>query len=191
MRKFLGFALLVCTFPAIAPAQAAAPAQTASSQTGDAGTTAASKEDVLKFMDLMHLRTQLTRYFDGIAKQAKLGAEDGFKLKVPNPTPQQIADVDKFADSLFEGWPIDEMLDAMVPIYQKHLTKEDLDAILAFYSSPVGQKLLREQPAMMQEGMQVGGEIGRRRIGDVGKKMDDFISKMAQDSQHQHPEPKQ
>jgi hypothetical protein len=110
----------------------------------------------------MHLKATLSQYFDGVAKQTKLGAEEGFKQKVPKATPEQRAVVDKFADGIFRDMLIDEMPDAMVPIYQKHLTKADLDAILSLYSSPVGQKLLREQPAMMAEGMQAGGEIGRR-----------------------------
>jgi hypothetical protein len=142
-------------------------------------------------MDLLHLRAQLQQYFDGVGKQARLGAEEGFKQKVPNASPEQLAEIDKFADNLFSDMPIDEMLDAMVPIYQKHLTKEDLDAILAFYSSPVGQKLQREQPAMMQEGMQVGGDIGRRRIGDMVQKMDDFIANIAQHEQDKTSKSKQ
>jgi hypothetical protein len=122
----------------------------------------------------------LTQYFEGVAKQAKLGAEEGFKQKIPDATRAQLAQVDQFAEGLFKEMPIDEMIDAMVPIYQKHLTKEDLGAILAFYSSPVGQKLQREQPAMMQEGMQVGGEIGRRRLTTMMQKMDVFIVKLAE-----------
>jgi hypothetical protein len=79
--------------------------------------------------------------------------------------------------------PVGEMVDAMVPIYQKHLTKEDIDGILAFYASPIGQKLQREQSAMMQEGMEVGAAIGRRRLGDLMQQMDDFVSKMAEEQQ--------
>jgi len=45
------------------------------------------------------------------------------------------------------------MLDDMIPVYQRHLTKQDVDSMLAFYNTPTGQKLLREQPAMMAEGM--------------------------------------
>ena len=149
-----------------------------------------SKEDVLKFMEVLHLKAQLNQYFDGFAKQAKVGAEEGFKKKVPNPTPEQLAEVDRFADSLFTDMPVDEMIDAMVPIYQKHLTKEDLDGILAFYSSPLGQKLQHEQPAMMQEGMQVGGEIGRRRVGAMIQKMDEFIARLAQQMQGKDGSPK-
>lgn len=170
MRNFFKLAIPVCTLLAGAFGQAAA------------SSTSPSKQDVLKFMEVLRIRAQLVQYFDGVAKQAKLGAEDGFKQKVPNATPAQLADVDQFADGLFKNMPVDEMIDAMVPIYQKHLTKDDLDGILAFYASPVGQKLQREQPAMMQEAMQVGGEIGRRRLGAMMQQMDDFVTKMAQQS---------
>jgi hypothetical protein len=157
-------------------------------QTKDGVSLTPSKEDVMKFMEVLHIKSQLTQYFAGVAKEAKLGAEDGFKEKVPNATPAQLDEVDKFAEGLFQNMPVNEMVDAMIPIYQKHLTKEDIDGILAFYASPIGQKLQREQPAMTQESMQVGGEIGRRRIGAMMQQMDDFISKMAQEKQ---PAPKQ
>jgi hypothetical protein len=148
-------------------------------QTNDAATSVPSKDEVLKFLEVLRIRPQLTQYLDGVAKQAKIGAKQGFKSKVPNATPEQMAEVDKFAENLFKNMPVDEMVNAMIPIYQKHLTKEDLDGILAFYASPVGQKLQREQPAMMAEAMQVGGEIGRRRLGDMIKQMDDFVTNMA------------
>ena len=172
MRKILRLAVLLYFFSVIGFAQSK-----------DVGGAVASKEDVIKFMDVLRVRAQLTQYFDGVAKQAKIGAEEGFKEKVPNATPEQLAHVDKFAESLLKGMPIDEMVDAMIPIYQKHLTKEDIDGILTFYASPVGQKLLREQPAMMQEAMQVGGEIGRRRLGSMMQQMDDFVKKMAEEQE--------
>lgn len=149
----------------------------------DAAASAPSREEVLKFMEVLRIRPQLNQYFDAVTKQAKAGAEEGFRHKVPDATPAQLADVDHFAEGLFKDMPIDEMIDAMVPIYQRHLSRDDLQAILAFYSSPVGQKLQREQPAMMQEGMQVGGEIGRRRLGTIMQQMDDFIEKMAKEKQ--------
>lgn len=176
MRKLVGSAVVICIFSALGVAQS------------NAANPAPSKEDVLKFMDVLHIKSQLTQYFNGVAKQAKLGAEEGFKEKVPNATPEQLAEVDKFSENLFKDMPVDEMLDAMIPIYQKHLTKEDLDGILAFYASPIGQKLQREQPAMTQESMQVGGEIGRRRIGAMMQQMDEFIAKMAQ-GQHTPAKP--
>lgn len=169
MRKLIGAMVVLCIFSVLGWAQ-----------TKDTA-SAPSKEDVLKFMEVLHIKSQLTQYFQGVAKEAKLGAEDGFKEKIPNATPEQLAQVDNFADGLFKNMPVDEMMDAMIPIYQKHLSKEDLEGILAFYASPIGQKLQREQPAMTQESMKVGGEIGRRRIGAMMQQMDEFIAKMAKE----------
>ncbi len=169
MRRILGTVVVVGIFAVLGMAQ-----------TKDSASTP-SKDEVLKFMDVLHIKSQLNQYFEGVAKQAKLGAEEGFKEKVPNATPEQLAQVDKFADEMFKNMPVDEMIGAMIPIYQKHLTKEDLDAILAFYASPIGQKLQHEQPAMTQESMQVGGEIGRRRIGSMMQQMDEFIAKLAKE----------
>ncbi len=57
-------------------------------------------------------------------------------------------------DSMFENMPMDEMMQAMVPAFQKHLTKGDIDNLVAFYSTPTGAKLLREMPSIMAESMQ-------------------------------------
>jgi hypothetical protein len=74
------------------------------------------------------------------------------------------------------------MVDAIVPIYQKHLTKADLTAITAFYSSPAGQKILAEMPAIMSESMQAGGEIGRRAFAAKSQQLDQEIAEFAKES---------
>lgn len=57
-------------------------------------------------------------------------------------------------DEMFDNMPWDEIMEAMVPAYQKHFTKGDMDNLVAFYSTPTGEKLLREMPAIMAESMQ-------------------------------------
>ena len=59
----------------------------------------------------------------------------------------------------------------MIPVYQRHLSKSDLDSVIAFYSSPVGQKLLREQPQMIQESMQAMAPIQQRMMRDMMDKV--------------------
>ena len=62
----------------------------------------------------------------------------------------------------------DEMIEMVIPIYQKYLTEEDIQAINAFYNTPEGKKLIRVQPAIVQEsvqaGQQWGEELARRVI---------------------------
>ena len=49
--------------------------------------------------------------------------------------------------------PPDEMLADMTAIYQQHLSKDDVDGMIAFYNSPAGQHLLDAQPVIAQEYM--------------------------------------
>jgi hypothetical protein len=53
-------------------------------------------------------------------------------------------------------------LEAMVvPIYAKHFDEADLQALIDFYSSPVGKRVVNEMPAVMQESMTAGQAWGR------------------------------
>jgi len=62
--------------------------------------------------------------------------------------------INAMTDDMLANMPMDEMMQAMVPAYQKHLAKGDIDNLVAFYSTPTGEKLLRELPSIMAESMQ-------------------------------------
>ncbi len=54
-----------------------------------------------------------------------------------------------------------EIVQVIVPIYEKHFTVEELQATLEFYKSPVGRAVLEKMPAVTQESMAAGQEWGR------------------------------
>src|SRR5579863_8438472 len=72
---------------------------------------------------------------------------------------------------LIKGMPSDQIVDAMTPTYQKHFTKGDIDAMNAFYSSPVGQKVLAELPSVLQEGNQAAMPILSKYLIDWKDRM--------------------
>ena len=58
----------------------------------------------------------------------------------------------KYMEKALSIVTIDEMLDDVArPIYERHVSHKDVDAMIAFYSSPAGQHLLDTQPVIMQE----------------------------------------
>jgi hypothetical protein len=95
----------------------------------------------------------------------------------PQISEAELARLDKFTTDTMKGMAIDGMLDDMIPVYQKHLTKGDVDAMGAFYASPTGQKLLREMPPMTAESMQAAGP----RIQAMMEKVMDRAEKMAEE----------
>lgn len=140
-----------------------------------------SKEEVLRFLDLMQVRARLVQVTDSMKKSMKAGAEASLRQRLPNPTPQQREKVDGYADAIFQDFPSDELVDAMVPIYQRHLTKSDLDAIVSFYDSPAGKKLLKEQPAMMSEAMQASQDIMLQKMGELSQRLDGQVAQLAKE----------
>ena len=62
-----------------------------------------------------------------------------------------------------------ELLNKLLPVYDAHYTHDDIKALLAFYRSPIGQKSIRELPAIMQESSAIGrawGEAAGRRVAE-------------------------
>ena len=55
-----------------------------------------------------------------------------------------------------------ELINKIIPIYDKYYTIEDLKAVNAFYETPAGQKVLSTLPQIMQESMKVGQEWGQK-----------------------------
>jgi hypothetical protein len=60
-----------------------------------------------------------------------------------------------------------ELIQLIVPLYDKYYTIEDLKALNAFYESAVGQKVLSSLPQITQESMKIGqawGEEVAKRV---------------------------
>jgi uncharacterized protein len=53
-----------------------------------------------------------------------------------------------------------ELIEKLIPLYDKYYTTEDIRAVNAFYETPTGQKLISTLPQVMQEAMKVGQEWG-------------------------------
>ena len=60
---------------------------------------------------------------------------------------------------------VEQLVDLVLPIYQKHLTEEDIKGIVAFYKTPVGKKFAEQTPLITQESMAAGQEWGKK-IGE-------------------------
>jgi uncharacterized protein len=76
----------------------------------------------------------------------------------------------------------DEMLKVMVAVYEKHYTKGDIDAMIAFYSSPTGQKMIQEQPAITAESLQASSGIIKKLMDEARQQISDDIDEMRQNS---------
>jgi hypothetical protein len=114
---------------------------------------APSKEDVQKLFDVMASREQMAQMMQQVFAQARTLNRDEIKKRHPDITADQLASMDRQSEELLKNFPLDEMLSDMIPIYQRHFTKTEIDALTVFYSSPAGQKYLHEMPAVTADTM--------------------------------------
>lgn len=55
---------------------------------------------------------------------------------------------------------MDNLYDQLVVVYMDSYTEEEIDAILAFYNTPVGKKMVATTPEITQKSMQIGQQWG-------------------------------
>ncbi len=120
-------------------------------------------EQLNRLFEVMRLRTQMqsvTKMMPAMIQQQVEAQSRQLNEKLfpgmKTTSEQQEASrrvTQKYLERAANVYPVDEIIEDMKSIYQHHLTRNDVDAYIAFYSSPAAQRLLDAQPAIMQEYM--------------------------------------
>jgi hypothetical protein len=150
----------------------------------------ASKADVERFLDAMHTRDMTKSMMNAMTVQMHKMVHEQV-LKQPNLPPDSEERLNKLTDSVYKEMPVDELIDVMIPVYQKHFTKGDMDALVAFYSSPTGEKMVKEMPAIMSESMQAASGILQEMMAKMTQRVNDEIAQMqkSDDGKSNKPSP--
>jgi hypothetical protein len=177
-RPFLLLTAILCLIPPTGSAQQTA-SDTKSQNSADAPAT---REDVERYLEITHSRDMMKQVMAVTAKQThEMVRQQLAKDKDKLPADFE-ARVEKFTDDMLRNFPVDDMLQAMIPVYQKHWTKGDVDAMVAFYSSPTGQKLLREMPTTMAEAMQALQPIMQKMMTTTMDRVQEEVAQMIKES---------
>jgi uncharacterized protein len=67
------------------------------------------------------------------------------------------------------------MVDGIATVYANNFTAAELRDIEAFYRQPVGQKMLEKMPAIGQQALAVGQEIGRKAAEDLRQRLTEAL----------------
>ena len=181
----LGVMMLPCAAFAQAPAAqpSTAPAAVMAEPSGLPADQQPTKEQLIKLFELMHVRDQLasvTKMIPALVQQQmktqmQQMQKDHPEMAMMSEEKQQAAGMvmDKFMARVFDIYTPDEMISDMAGIYQKHLSRSDVDGMIAFYSSPAGQHMVAMTPVIMQEYM----PLVMQRMQERMKPLTDEMSK--------------
>lgn len=165
----MGAALIPAAF---CQAQSSAPAMqgTKTASDKDAALTIpvedqATAEQVGRLFQVMRIRQQMETMMKQMStmmqQQVSQGMKDG-AADLPDgkkPSAEQQAErqklMEKMMDRALHVYTVDEILADMTPIYQRHVSKSDIEAFIAFFGSSSGQHFLDQQPLIAKEYMPV------------------------------------
>jgi hypothetical protein len=110
------------------------------------------------------------RHLMDITETAKLG--DNITAFITNQVRSvmsrtiQPENLDKFMDTFSQKFgasaPSSAVTDAMVPIYARAFSMEDIQGLVQFYESPLGRRVVKALPDVMQDSQNAGAEIDRK-----------------------------
>jgi hypothetical protein len=134
----------------------------------------ATPEQIREYFTLLHLDAQLKSVMSQMVNVMKTTAPSYIPRSFWNDM-----------DDTMNGY---DFMSELVPIYQKHLTREDMVGVLAFYHSDAGRHLIANQEIMTAEtqkafraiGERLGEQVGERHADDIAaakKKYEDGLVK--------------
>jgi hypothetical protein len=155
--------ILICLMTSVAQ-QAKPPAADSTASRTIAPADRPSKEQLVRLFEVMRIRSQMDEMLKMVpaALQQQLqneeeNVEPNHPVGAGELTPEQKAAEQKVTQKYIELstslYPTDEMVNDMVEVYQRHLSRADVDGIIAFYRSTPGQHILDAQPLMAKEVM--------------------------------------
>jgi hypothetical protein len=77
-----------------------------------------------------------------------------------NPRAKQF--VDAFVARFQKHFDSNSLNDRIIPIYDKYLTDDDLKGLIAYYHSPLGQRMLKSLPELTRESQAAGFAMGQK-----------------------------
>jgi hypothetical protein len=123
----------------------------------------ATQEQIERLFQVMRVRPQteslLKQMSTMMQQQISQGMKDGSNALPADkqPTPERLAARQKVMATLMDRamhmYTMDEMLADMTPIYQRHVSRSDIEAFIAFFGSSAGQHFLDQQPLIVKDYM--------------------------------------
>ena len=141
----------------------------------------ATHEQLARLFEVMRLRQQfeaMMKMLPNLVQQQVHAQMEQMAAKLPDakkPTPEQQAALDQLMNKYMEKartiYPADEMIEDAITIYQRHMSGPDVDAYIAFFSSPSGQHFLDAQPVIMKEYMPLAMQRAQERSRELNAEM--------------------
>jgi len=84
-------------------------------------------------------------------------------------------DIVKLGDSF---WSWEEMKDVYIDIIIKVYSEDEIKELVAFYESPLGQKVIAKSPELMKESVQKSQELFQNKMPEIQQVMNKRVEEL-------------
>jgi len=99
---------------------------------------------------------------------------------------------DAFAVRFQKHFDPHSVMETVIPIYDKHLSSEDLRALLDYYKSPFGQRMLKVLPEVARDSQLAGLSLGQKAadeaMEDLKAEYPEFVQTQKEEEQQAAPQ---
>lgn len=140
----------------------------------------AEKIDPAKEAAIRHLieLTEVSKLGDNIASAMVVRVREVMGRAIP--ADQLPKFMDEFTPKYTASAPTSAVTDAIVPIYAKHFSMEDIQALTKFYETPLGQRLVKSMPDVAEESQSAGARIDQKAAIATLRSMSDEYPQLKQ-----------
>ena len=130
---------------------------------------------------LLHMDKMMDQLLSGVQKQVQQITQS--MPGADQATPEQKKQIADFQTRVLNvvnqklGWKALEP--DFINLYASTYTEEELDGILGFYKSPVGQKMLEKTPELMTKSTEITQQKMREVQPELNQMVQDFMKQMA------------
>jgi hypothetical protein len=141
-------------------------ASSTSAQDASAQQSGAVPSDPVKAQDIRRLLDLTGSKAIGEQFWAQMFAE--MKKAAPQVPESAWIEIDKeFSHDLRSGG----LIEVVIAIYDKHFSADEIRQLIAFYESPIGRRLVAEQPLIIQESFAAGMQRGRELMDRIRERL--------------------
>ncbi len=95
---------------------------------------------------------------------------------IPEEREKNIKAMQKIArDLLFDGLSWESLKEEYIQLYAETFTEEELQGIIEFSKSPLGEKMAEKSPILMQKSMEIGRQHAQQVMPQVQQAIQDYM----------------
>jgi len=155
--------------------------------TAQAASDQPSREQVLKLMSAMGVQQSVEEALHRSQDSIKDAARETFMKNTPGTIDEA---TQKKMNEILDSEPFfkfDDLIDVVIPIYQKNLSAADVQAGIEFYSSPPGKRLMEKVPDILREANEAGGKIAQQKMEKYAEQLDRKLQVLQAELQAKQP----